>query len=418
MNRLLWGVVPTALVVGTTTLCLVPLPEVRYWPMAVFLVVLAAAAHRYTAVTRWLGLGHSLMGTVQALSWLFAGPWASLMACLAPVVVPRTRKPWQVHAYNVGTFVIMSSAGWWGFHWAGGEYLGNAGHPIQDVAWPTVVGALSQLLTNILLIVPGLALLRGHGLPALARDAATVLRVGSFNQVLGSVVLALATWGIHPRGLGLLVAAVPLMVHMAVLATIQEAETGQTRALRTLMRAAKTSDPYLEPHGARVAEYAKEVGRHLRLGPHQMESLDLAARLHDIGFVALPPQEGERERGHGEQGARMVQGLPFLDAAARLIRDSHAPVPAGAEMDTERAQPIELRVLQVADAVDALVTERPDITVEEICDLLEADPTRYDRRAVDGLREARPVLRRHDVALEDLPGWWRHDLPRAVRGAA
>ncbi len=409
--------VPTACAVGTITLWNAPTVAGRWWPIAVLAVVAAVAAHRFTAVTRWLGLGQSLMGTVQALSWLVAGPWVAVVSSLFVPLVARRKDP-VIIAYNVSTFVIMSCAGWWGYHWAGGDNMASAHSGLWDVAVPVAVGALTQLLTNVLLIIPGLSVLRGHRLPALTRDAVSVLRAGWVNQVLGSVVLALATWGIHPRGLGLLVAAVPLMVHMAVLATIQEAETGQTRALRTLMRAAKTSDPYLEPHGARVAEYAKEVGRHLRLGPHQMESLDLAARLHDIGFVALPPQEGEREQGHGEQGARMVQGLPFLDAAARLIRDSHVPVPAGVEMGTEHAQPIELRVLQVADAVDALVTERPDITVEEICDLLEADPTRYDRRAVDGLREARPVLRRHDVALEDLPGWWRHDLPRAVRGAA
>lgn len=408
--------VPTAVAVGTMTLWHGSAPAPIWWPAAATAVVLAVAAQRATAITRWLGLGQSLMGTVQAVSWLFAGPWAAVIACLALPAVARRRDP-VILLYNISSLVIMSCAGWWGFHWAGGDTMTSAQDGLRDVAVPVAVGALAQLLTNVLLIIPGLSVIRGHRLPALTRDAVTVLRAGWANQVLGSVVLALATWGIHPRGLGLLVAAVPLMVHMAVLGTIQEAETGQTRALRTLIRAAKTSDPYLEPHGARVAEYAKEVGRHLRLGPHQMESLDLAARLHDIGFVALPLQEGEREPGHGAQGARMVEGLPFLDAAARLIRDSHAPVPAGAGEGGD-PHPIELRVLQVADAVDALVTLSPAVTVEEICAVLEADPQHYDARAVAGLREARPVLRPHDLAMDQLPEWWRHDIPTALRGRA
>ncbi|WP_374929117.1 HD domain-containing protein [Kytococcus sedentarius] len=414
MTRLLWFMVPTALAVGTMTLWWAPALSPRQAPAVVLAAGCAVAAHRFSAITRWLGLGQSLMGAIQAFSWVVVGPWAALLACLAPFVLPRRRLP-VVQTYNTASFVVMSCAGWWGFHAAGGDLLWEAQHPAWDLGVPVAVGALVQLLTNVLLIVPGLALIRGHRLPALVRDATGVLRAGWANQVMGAVVLALLAWAIKPHGVGLVLAAVPLMVHMAVVNTIQTAEVGQTRALRTLTRAAQTSDPYVELHGARVAEYAKEIGRHLRLGPHQMESLDLAARLHDIGFVALPPEAGDRELGHGTQGARMLEGLPFLDAAADLIRHSHDT--AEEPEAPGETHPVELRVLQVADAVDALVAERPDLDVDGLCDLLAADAA-YDPRVVAALRSARPVLRAPEMPLEDRPPWWRHDLPAGLRGAS
>ncbi len=405
--------VPTAVAVGTITLWSAPVPDLKWWPLSVILLLLAVVAQRATAVTRWLGLGQSLMGAVQALSWIVAGPWAAVLASVVFPLVSRQRSL-VVHGYNVASFVIMSCAGWWGFHLVGGELMPDAPRAFQDVALPVAVGSTVQVLANVALIVPGLALLRGHRLPALSLDVVRVLRAGAFNQVLGGVVLALSMWAIEPHGVGLFVAGVPLLVHMAVLGTIAAAELGQARALRTLSRAAQTSDPYVELHGARVAEYAKEIGRHLRLGPHQMESLDLAARLHDIGFVALPPEEGDLVSAHAAQGARMVEGLPFLDAAARLIRESHAPVapPDGSPC----SHPIELRAMQVADAVDAMVGQRPESTVDEICDVLEQHPALYDPRAVNALRSARPVLQTPVTELSARPGWWHHDLPPALRG--
>lgn len=420
MTRLLWFMVPTALAVGTMTLWWSPPLTFWMWAWALLTAVLAFVAHRHSAVTRWLGLGQSLMGAVQAFSWTVAGPWGALLGCLAPFVMPRKHLP-MVQTYNMASFVIMSCAGWWGFVAAGGRPIWHAEHALHHVAIPVAVGALVQLLANVLLIVPGLALIRGHRLPALVRDATGVLRAGWANQIMGAVVLALLAWAIKPHGVGLLLAAVPLMVHMAVVNTIQTAEVGQTRALRTLSRAAQASDPYVELHGARVAEYAKEIGRHLRLGPHQLESLDLAARLHDIGFVALPPEVGEREQGHAAQGARMLEGLPFLDAAADLIRHSHDSTdPPDAPHGPHRgapaeSHPLELRVLQVADAVDALVAERPGLDVDGICDLLALDGA-YEPRVVAALRSARPVLRAAEVPVQERPAWWRHDLPAGLRG--
>lgn len=422
MTRLLWFMVPTALAVGTMTLWWAPGLAARLWPAALLAALAAVVAHRLAAITRWLGLGQSLMGAIQAFSWTVAGPWAALLACTAPFVLPRRRMP-VVQTYNMASLVVMSCAGWWGFHLAGGRLLWDAEHALHHVAIPVAVGALTQLLTNVLLIVPGLALIRGHRLPALVRDATGVLRAGWANQIMGAVVLALLAWAIKPHGVGLLLAAVPLMVHMAVVNTIQTAEVGQTRALRTLSRAAQASDPYVELHGARVAEYAKEIGRHLRLGPHQLESLDLAARLHDIGFVALPPEVGQREQGHAAQGARMLEGLPFLDAAAVLIRHSHDSTnPPDAPHGPHRgapaeSHPLELRVLQVADAVDALVAERPGLDVDGICDLLALDGA-YEPRVVAALRSARPVLRAAEVPVQERPAWWRHDLPAGLRGAS
>ena len=91
MTRLLWFMVPTALAVGTMTLWWAPGLAARLWPAALLAALAAVVAHRFAAITRWLGLGQSLMGAIQAFSWTVAGPWAALLACTAPFVLPRRR---------------------------------------------------------------------------------------------------------------------------------------------------------------------------------------------------------------------------------------------------------------------------------------------------------------------------------------
>ena len=74
-------------------------------------------------------------------------------------------------------------------------------------------------------------------------------------------------------------------------------------------------------------------------------------------------------------------------------------------------------MLQVADAVDALVAERPGLDVDGICDLLALDGA-YEPRVVAALRSARPVLRAVEAPVQERPAWWRHDLPADLRGAS
>ena len=92
------------------------------------------------------------------------------------------------------------------------------------------------------------------------------------------------------------------------------------------------SDAYA--HAYRVAALAASVGCALQLREEDMASLERAALLHDVGKLAMPDailrkpapltiEEQDLVRQHPQIAADLIAGVPYLAAAAELVRDAH-----------------------------------------------------------------------------------------------
>jgi len=141
--------------------------------------------------------------------------------------------------------------------------------------------------------------------------------------------------------------------------------------LASIARALEERDQTLG-HGARVAALAEPIALQLGWDGDRLRALRWAAPLHDVGKVKLRPQllgkpgpltleEVAEIRSHPAAGARLVTPLRrFHDALPYVLfhheRWDGSGYPAGL---TGRRIPIEARLLAVADAFDAMTTERP-----------------------------------------------------------
>jgi HD-GYP domain-containing protein (c-di-GMP phosphodiesterase class II) len=130
--------------------------------------------------------------------------------------------------------------------------------------------------------------------------------------------------------------------------------------------------PYMRGHGARVSELAEAIALRLGWRDAQLRRLRVGARLHDLGKLAVADEvwrkrgrltEAEREqiRRHPSAGMRMLARLPAFRFAVPLALFHHERwdgngYPRGKAGDEI---PLEARVLAVADAFDAMTTERP-----------------------------------------------------------
>jgi HD-GYP domain-containing protein (c-di-GMP phosphodiesterase class II) len=130
--------------------------------------------------------------------------------------------------------------------------------------------------------------------------------------------------------------------------------------------------PYMDGHGARVGELAELVALRLGWAGSQLRRLRLGARLHDLGKLAvsddvwrkrgrLTDAEVDAIRRHPLAGVRMLARQPSLRFAVpfALFHHEHwdgGGYPSGRAGD---AIPLEARVLALADAFDAMTTDRP-----------------------------------------------------------
>ena len=148
-------------------------------------------------------------------------------------------------------------------------------------------------------------------------------------------------------------------------------------------------------HSTRLAEWGMRVGQELGLEESELQNLEVAALLHDIGKVGIPdailkkpgrldPVEYALMKKHPEYGWAVLRMLPGFERAALDILHHHESFdgkgyPAGLK-NTEI--PVVSRIVCVIDAFDAMVSSRPyrkGLPFEEaVRRLNEASGTQFD----------------------------------------
>ncbi len=143
-------------------------------------------------------------------------------------------------------------------------------------------------------------------------------------------------------------------------------------ALRPLLESWCRRNPSLQRRMANVAIFAMELGRAARMRPEELEALHNAALFHVIAGAAAgpePPRErldGPRRAGGGQAPANAAEefacGLRVLDLETECLRHFRerydgAGLPDGL---AGKEIPLAARVLAVADACDALISNRAE----------------------------------------------------------
>ncbi len=147
---------------------------------------------------------------------------------------------------------------------------------------------------------------------------------------------------------------------------------GYKGTIAALAAVIDAKDPCTRGHSQRVVEYARMGGESLALSRDELEVLEYAAILHDIGKIAiadsilskpgeLTDEEIQAFREHPVIGANIIRDIPFFNAVWTLVRHHHERYdglgyPDGVEGE---AIPICARLLAVADTFDSITTDRP-----------------------------------------------------------
>jgi two-component system cell cycle response regulator len=144
------------------------------------------------------------------------------------------------------------------------------------------------------------------------------------------------------------------------------------KALEVLARVMDLSDPATSEHSREIAALVPQVGRMLGIRGDAAAELELAARFHDIGKVAVPEQvlrkpgplddhEWQLMACHVEWGAELLRHLPECETIARIVRHHHERYDGGGYPDGLKGQQIPLasRVITVCDAYGAMISDRP-----------------------------------------------------------
>jgi len=185
--------------------------------------------------------------------------------------------------------------------------------------------------------------------------------------------------------------------------TIGEDHTPEAVA-STLLAVLRLRDPSLAHHGQRTAEVATAIGSELGLSIDQLDLLYLGAQLHDIGKLGISESilwkptvlsrgEWQFMRTHPEIGHRLVvDSLPREVSSVVLYHHERIDgegYPFGVD---GRTLPLAVRIVQVADALDAMTSDRPyqpAMPIETaLAEIARCAGSQFDPDAVEALYRA------------------------------
>jgi putative nucleotidyltransferase with HDIG domain len=219
---------------------------------------------------------------------------------------------------------------------------------------------------------------------------------------------------------------------IAIPATLARGRAGMLerfggQVVSSFVTAVDGKHPYTARHSESVARYATAIAHELELSQRAVDRIRWAALLHDVGKISTPVELldkpgalSDEERSvlerHPVESARIVHGIDRLAGSMAGIRHHHerldgAGYPDGLAGDSV---PLDARVIAVADAFDAMVSDRayrkgmdPAVALDR---LLAGSGTQFDATVVAAFersltgRPSRAPAVRAPAAVDGVPG--------------
>ena len=205
--------------------------------------------------------------------------------------------------------------------------------------------------------------------------------------------------------------AVAMMVPVAAI-QIALTRTVQLReqtiaAVESMADVVDRRDPYTGQHSQSVADHSVRIARAMRLPESEIELIRLAARVHDLGKIAVPDEvlhkhgrlteaEFELMKKHPETGVEILSKFPEYRHGRELVLAHHERIdglgyPRGL---SGREIPLGARIIAVADSWDAMTSDRPyrkalDPEVA-LAELMRGRGTQWEPAVVDAFASTLP----------------------------
>lgn len=388
----------------------------------------------------------------------FPGWWAFGTFIFVAFVLENLHTDMRAGAKGSTSFVMhlagcLLFGGFWGGAIAGGATLSNqlalGNHPLK---------ALFNVSQRVLAVIVAATVYQwlGGSLPptylsfhlplssqAVQRDLGLFLFLSASYFLVNSVLVALVVsissertfrevWSLNSRGIlgydlgasfvsivvawlytsvdrwigfgpiGLIGVVVPIIAVRHVYGLYHQLEHSGQELLQVMVKAIEARDPYTSGHSLRVSEMSRAVAVELGLPAREIELVETAALLHDVGkiheeFAPLLRKEGRLTdeetalmQTHSEKSADLVGIISkFHGFIQESVRHHHERWDGqGYPYGLSRTNiPLGARIILIADTIDAMTTDRPyrkrlpmDVVIAE---LQKCRGTQFDPELID-----------------------------------
>ena len=390
------------------------LPFPGWWPLATFLIV-AMLLDTLQTQMRLAAKGSTSFIMHMASALLFGGWWGAIVAAIPTFMgeVVRNSPPIKF-VFNVSQRILAVSLASIAYHALGGElpptYLG----PVVSLASPDVqrdlglfvVFAAVYFLVNSAAVNAAIVLSSGRAFREVwnlnTRGVLVYDLSASFIGVLVAWLYVRFDMWLGFGSLGLLGVIIPIIAVRHVYGLYHQLEESGQELLQVMVKAIEARDPYTSGHSVRVSEMSRAVAVELGLGAREIEQVETAALLHDVGkiheeFAPLLRKEGRLTdeetalmQTHSAKSAELVGIISkFHGFIQDSVRHHHERWDGQGYPDGIAGKDIPLgaRIILIADTIDAMTTDRPyrkrlplDVVIAE---LQKCKGTQFDAELIE-----------------------------------
>ena len=296
---------------------------------------------------------------------------------------------------NIGTFVTATAVGG-SVYWMLSDPSQSPVGSIENLtaAFAASVAFVVVSTASVALIVAPII-----GMPMHTLWQSTI-RLSAVETVTLPAVGGLVALAANESAAAVLLLAFPLLGPQVAYRTLVRAQRSVRDTLESLNDAVEQRDPYTSNHSIRVTDTVRMILQEMSDVPYELtETILAASRVHDIGKVGtrdltlykpgpLTTEERREMQRHAEIGSVIVSRTDEYRLTASIIRHHHEHWNGAGYPDRLAGQEIPLgsRVIAVADAFDAMTSDRPyrkgmsrQVAIEEV---RRGSGTQFDPKVV------------------------------------
>jgi hypothetical protein len=390
------------------------LPSPGLWELTSFILV-AFLLDQSSNRLKVAATGSTSFIIHMAAGVLFGGAWGGLVAALSTALsmLASGTQPVKL-AFNVAQRALSVTAAASLYSALGGSmpptYLQAAGVVTSDAVQRDLflffVFAAFYVVVNSTAVSGAVAIstqrhfrdvwyLNTRGVVGYDMGASAIALLIAWLYTKSSAVLGFGSFG-------LLGVFIPLVVVRHIYQLYYQLQESGQELLEVMVKAIEARDPYTSGHSRRVKELSRTIALELGLPARQVEQIETAALLHDVGKIheefapllrkeaRLTDAETALMQTHAAKSAELVGIISkFRGFIQDSVRHHHERwdgkgYPAGLNSE---AIPVGSRIIIVADTIDAMTTDRPyrkRLSLDQvITELQRCRGTQFDQQIVD-----------------------------------
>lgn len=369
------------------------------WLILIFFLAISTFAE-FIPVDLPTGGGISIGFPIDFVLILVYGPALTMLITALGALIAEIiggKKSWYKVIFNTAEYALSAGVAGLVYQYTGG-IIGFQN--FFKFVFPAILCALTYCLVNSILVTIVISF---------AQDSkiSTVWRV-NIKEMIPSY-LAEAPMGflmaivyVDVGIIGILLFFLPLLLARRSFELYTKMRKVYLDTIRALAAAIDAKDPYTKGHSERVAQLSVALAQDLHLSDRDIENIEYTALLHDIGKIgiddrilgkndSLTSEEYKKIKEHTIMGAKIIEPVDFLKNSYQAIYHHHERYNGNGYPDGLKSEniPILARIIAVADAYDAMGSDRPyrkKLSKEKILkEFTEQSGKQFDPQIVNAL---------------------------------